>query len=79
MVAWRDEVTEVARWADGIEQVHECIAGRFHRPEPRRRALAYREGYSARWNARTVGNWQNRLATPPPTGCGVCFSTTVAD
>ena len=44
MVAWRDEVAEVARWADGIEQVHECIAGRFHRPEPRRRALAYLRG-----------------------------------
>ena len=44
MVAWRDEVTEVARWAEGIEQVHECIARRFRRPEPRRRALAYLRG-----------------------------------
>ena len=35
------EVVEVARWAEGIEQVHECIAGRFPRPEPRRRALDY--------------------------------------
>jgi len=37
-------VAEVARWADGIEQVHECIAGRFRRSEPRRRALAYLRG-----------------------------------
>ena len=44
MVAWGDEVAEVARWADGIEQVHERIAGRFRRPEPRRRALAYLRG-----------------------------------
>ena len=44
MIAWEDEVAEVARWADGIEQVHECIAGRFRRPEPRRRALAYLRG-----------------------------------
>ena len=44
MVAWRDEVAEVAQWADGIERVHECIAGRFRRPEPRRRALAYLRG-----------------------------------
>ena len=29
----RDEVAEVVRWAEGIEQVHECIAGRFQRPE----------------------------------------------
>ena len=44
MVACRDEVAEVARWADGIERVHECIAGRFRRPEPRRRALEYLKG-----------------------------------
>ena len=28
----------------GIEGVHECIAGRFRRPEPRRRALDYLRG-----------------------------------
>ena len=44
MVVGRDEVAEVSRWADGIERVHECIAGRFRRPEPRRRALAYLRG-----------------------------------
>ena len=35
---------EVVRWAEGIERVHECIAGRFRRPEPRRRSLAYLKG-----------------------------------
>ena len=44
MVAGEDEVAEVVRWADGIEQVHGCIAGRFRRPEPRRRALEYLRG-----------------------------------
>ena len=44
MVVGRDEVAEVARWAEGIERVHECIAGRFRRPEPRRRALTYLRG-----------------------------------
>ena len=44
MVVVRDEVAEVARWAEGIERVHECIAGRFRRPEPRRRALDYLKG-----------------------------------
>ena len=39
-----DEVAEVVRWAAGIERVHECIAGRFRRPEPRRRALDYLRG-----------------------------------
>ena len=40
----RDEVLEVARWAKGIEGVHGRIAGRFHRWEPRRRALDYLKG-----------------------------------
>ncbi len=44
MVVVRDEVAEVTRWAEGIEKVHECIAGRFRPPEPRRRALDYLKG-----------------------------------
>ena len=44
MVAREDEVAEVARWCEGIERVHECIAGRFRRPEPRWRALDYLKG-----------------------------------
>ena len=34
----------MARWAEGIEGVRDCIAGRFRRPEPRRRALDYLRG-----------------------------------
>ena len=44
MVAESDEVAEAARWADGIERAHECIARRFRRPEPRQRALEYLKG-----------------------------------
>ena len=44
MTTDRDEVLEVARWAKGIEGVHGCVAGRFHRWEPRRRALEYLKG-----------------------------------
>ena len=44
MVVGREEVAEVARWAEGIVRVHECIAGRFRRPEPRKRALEYLKG-----------------------------------
>ena len=43
-MAREDEVAEVARWSEGIERIHERIAGRFRRPEPRRRALDYLEG-----------------------------------
>ena len=28
----KEEVAEVTRWAEGIDRVHECIAGRFRRP-----------------------------------------------
>ena len=38
MVGVIEDVGEVARWAKGIEGVHRCIAGRFRRPEPHRRA-----------------------------------------
>ena len=44
MAGHQEEVAEVARWAEGIDRVHECIAGRFRRPEPRRRALDYLKG-----------------------------------
>ena len=38
---WLCMWTKWRRWAEGIGRVHECIAGRFRRPEPRRRALDY--------------------------------------
>ena len=44
MVVGRDGVAEVVRWAEGIEGVHECIASRFRRREPRRRAMVYLKG-----------------------------------
>ena len=44
MTAREEELAEVAHWAEGIEQVHSCIAGRCRRPEPRRRVLDYLRG-----------------------------------
>ena len=44
MAAYRDGVAEVVRWAEGIDRVHEFIAVRFRRTEPRRRALDYLRG-----------------------------------
>jgi SRSO17 transposase len=35
---------EVWRWGQELERLHTCIAPRFVRPEPRRRALAYLQG-----------------------------------
>ena len=66
----RDEVLKVAWGARGIEGVHECIAGQFHRSEPRRTALDYLKGLLSPverkngWQlAEQVGD-----ATPRPTG-----------
>lgn len=44
MAVGSNEVEEVARWADGIEGMHQYIAKRFRRPEPRLRALDYLRG-----------------------------------
>ena len=71
----RDEVAEVARWADGIERAHERIAGRFRRPESRRRALAYLRGLLS--PVERKNGWQlaeqpfgtAQEATPLPSGC----------
>ena len=41
MVVVKDDVADVARWAEGIGRVHKCIAGRSRRPEPSRRVLDY--------------------------------------
>ena len=38
------EQEEVLEWAAGLQALHERIAGRFGRREPRRRALAYLKG-----------------------------------
>ena len=69
MVVGRDEVAEAARWAEGIERVHDCIAGRFRRPEPRKRALEYLKGLLSpveRKNGWQLAEWAGD-ATP----CGV--------
>ncbi len=40
-------VAEVAGWAAGLEEVHERIASRFSRSEPRERVVAYLRGLLA--------------------------------
>ena len=52
----------MARWAEGIERVLECVVGRFRRPEPRRQRWSICGGCSVRWRARTVGSWRRRRA-----------------
>ena len=82
MATDRDEVLEVARWARGIEGVHGCIAGRFHRAEPRWRALEYLKGLLSPverkngWQLAERSFGQAQEAMPLPTGCKDCCPAT---
>ena len=60
---------EVARWSEGIGRVHECIAGRFRRPEPRRRALDYLKGLLR--SVERKNGWQLAEQAGDPTPDGV--------
>ena len=68
MAVGSDAVAEVARWADGIERVHECIAGRFRRPEPRRRALAYLRGLLSPVERKNGWQLAEQVGDPTPDG-----------
>ena len=73
----REEVLEVARWAKGIEGVHGCIGVRFHRSEPRRRALEYLKGLLS--PVERKNGWQLAEqagdATPDGVQSGCCPAT----
>jgi len=77
-----DGVAEVARCADGTEEMNQRIAGRFQRPEPRRRALAYMRGpispveRSNGWQLAEQPFGTAQDTPPPPTGCSACCTTT---
>ena len=75
MTGREEELAEVARWAEGIEQVHSCIAGRFRRPEPRRRVLDYLRGLVS--SVERKNGWQlaEQAGTPHLTGCSACCTT----
>ena len=64
----KGEVLEVARWAEGIEGVHGCIAGRFHRSEPRRRALEYLKGLISPVERKNGWQLAERAGDPTPDG-----------
>ena len=79
MAGHGDEVTEVARWAEGIERVHECIAGRFRRPEPRRRVLEYLRGLLSPVERKNGWQLAERAGHPTPDGVQRLLSTYVWD
>ena len=76
MVAVMDDVAEVARWAEGIERVHECIAGRFRRPEPRRRALDYLKGLLSPVERKNGWQLAEQAGDATPDGVHACCPPT---
>ena len=79
MVVGIDEVAEVARWAEGIERVHECISARFRRPEPRRRVLDYLRGLLSPVERKNRWQLAERAGDATPDGVQRLLSTYVWD
>ena len=79
MATERDEVLEVARWAEGIEGIHGCISGRFHRSEPRRRVLEYLEGLISPVERKNGWQLAERAGDATPDGVQRLLSTYVWD
>ena len=75
----RGEILEVARWAEGIERVHECIEGRFHRSEPQRRALGYLKGLISPVERKNGWQLAERAGDATPDGVQRLLSTYVWD
>ena len=75
----RDEVEEVARWTDGIERIHECITGRFCRPQPRRRALDYLRGLMSPVERKNGWQLAERASDATPYGVQRLLSSYIWD
>ena len=75
----REEVLEVARWARGIAGVHGCIAERFHRSEPRRRALDYLKGLLSPVERKNGWQLAEQAGDATPDGVQRLLSTYVWD
>ena len=69
-----DRPMEVGQCAEGIEGIHRCIAGRFRRPEPRRRALDYLRGLLSPLERKNGWHLAKQAGDAPPlTGCSACY------
>ena len=75
----RNEVAEVERWADGIVGMHQCIAERFRRTEPRRRALDYLRGLLSPVERKNGWQLAEQVGDATPYGVQRLLSTYVWD
>ena len=79
MVIGRNEVAEVERWADGIAGMHQCLAERFRRTEPRRRALDYLRGLLSPVERKNGWQLAEQVGDATPYGVQRLLSTYVWD
>ena len=79
MVVGRNEVAEVERWADGIAGMHQCLAERFRRTEPRRRALDYLRGLLSPVERKNGWQLAEQVGDATPYGVQRLLSTYVWD
>ena len=79
MIVLSDAVAEIVREAEGIDRVHECIAGRFRRPEPRRRALEDLRGLLSPVERKNGWQLAERASDATPEGKQRLLSTCTCD
>src|SRR3954465_2322677 len=51
-----DELAAIERWSEALEDLHDCLASRFRRPEVRERVRCYLAGLLGR--AERKNSWQ---------------------
>jgi SRSO17 transposase len=75
----RTSVGDVCRWAQPLSRLHERLAPRFARPEPRRRALAYLQGILSETSRKTGWQLAEHAGEARPDGMQRLLSSAVWD
>src|SRR5262245_15729625 len=73
------ERAEVEAWEAGLRAMHARIAGRFARPEPRARALAYLQGLLSAVERKNGWQVAEQIGEATPAGVQRLLATAVWD
>ena len=72
-------VTEVLQWVQALTELHDRIAARFARSEPRRRVLAYLKGIMSEMPRKTCWQLAEQAREMTPFGMGRLLASAVWD
>jgi hypothetical protein len=75
----RTSAGDVCRWAQTLSRLHERLASRFARPEPRRRALAYLQGILSETSRKNGWQLAEHAGEARPDGMQRLLSSAVWD